>query len=599
MSMLKRFGWLPTTCLAMVLASILAFLYVKTRAQTDSSYFENVALLRELKQLDARWELDVLKSKMGLNTNYDSLVDPLLELNQLRGKLQTIVVTNKQHVAAIGLSSEAFDRAIQEKTRLIEHFKSHNSVLRNSLVFLPTAADDIQDAIGRSGDQRALNQIFAGVNKVLLDSMVYSQAPSDEKAAEIRLDLNQLAANKEKLPAAVSEGLDIFSSHVSAVLREQPVVNGLLVSIAAVPVAARIDDLDNFLSAEQQVAGLQAQQYRQYLLIFAAALGALLLYAAARLIRSHAIINRVNKALNEANASLEQRVQERTRELHAAQSALVATARQAGMAEIANNVLHNVGNVLNSVNVYAGLVGSTMRDSKAQGVAKAVALMNERAADLGDFLTHDEKGKLLLGYLNKVVAALSNEQQNVVEEIGSLSRSIDHIKDIVATQQTFSGAACLVEAVQITDLLEDALRMNDSALTRHRVVVVREFADVPLLLLDKSRLLQILVNLIGNAKNAMDGVADRSHRITLRVDVADPGDGAQLRIRVEDDGEGIAAENLPRLFAHGFTTRKNGHGFGLHSSALAANEMGGTLTAHSDGRDKGATFTLELPMVAP
>jgi len=285
-----------------------------------------------------------------------------------------------------------------------------------------------------------------------------------------------------------------------------------------------------------------------------------------------------------------------TRELHAVQSDLVTTARQAGMAEIANNVLHNVGNVLNSVNVSAGLVTSKMRDSKALGLVKAVQLMNEHAADLGEFLTRDAKGKLLPDYLNKVVAALAAEQQSVVAELGSLTTSVDHIKDIVATQQSYAGAANVVEAVQVRELLEDALRMNAGALARHQVTVVREFADVPLLMLDKSRVLQILVNLIGNAKQAMDGVTDHAHLLTLRVEVADLSNERNLRIRVEDEGEGIAPENLARLFVHGFTTRKNGHGFGLHSCALAAKEMGGTLTAQSAGLGKGAAFTLDLPI---
>lgn len=259
-------------------------------------------------------------------------------------------------------------------------------------------------------------------------------------------------------------------------------------------------------------------------------------------------------------------------------------------------MLHNVGNVLNSVNISAGLVSGRMRDSKARGLTKAVQLINDHAADLGDYLTRDEKGKLLPGYLNKLAAALAAEQQGVVEELELLGRSVDHIKDIVATQQSFAGVASVVEAVQIQDLLEDALRMNAGALARHQVTVVKQFADVPLLLLDKHLMLQILVNLIGNAKQAMGDSIDGPHQITLRVDIADLADERRLRIGVEDDGEGIAPENLPRLFAHGFTTRKNGHGFGLHSCVLAAKEMGGTLIAHSEGPGKGAVFTLELPI---
>jgi signal transduction histidine kinase len=274
---------------------------------------------------------------------------------------------------------------------------------------------------------------------------------------------------------------------------------------------------------------------------------------------------------------------------------LMDASREAGQAEVATSVLHNVGNVLNSVNVSTGLIGDRVRNSKAQGLTKAVHLMNEHAADLGDFITRDARGKTLLGYLNKLVAALAVEKQNIVEELDSLNKSIEHIKDIVTTQQAYAGNTSVVEPVQIKDLMEDALRMNAASIQRHQMTVVKEFADIPLMLLDRHLVLQILINLISNAKNAMDGVPDRPHRITIQMNVIESADGLRLLIRIEDDGEGIAPENLTRLFAHGFTTRKNGHGFGLHSCALAAKEMRGTITASSEGLGKGAVFTLELP----
>jgi len=282
--------------------------------------------------------------------------------------------------------------------------------------------------------------------------------------------------------------------------------------------------------------------------------------------------------------------------LHKAQTDLLASARQAGMAEIASNVLHNVGNVLNSVNVSASLVNRTMRESRALGLVKAVELMNGQGADLGRFLTEDDKGKLLPGYVSKVVAALVEEQRGVIGELESLTKSIEHVKDIVAMQQSYAGGVNLVESLQVRDLLEDALRMSATSLARRRVEVVRDYADLPLLLLDKPRLLQILVNLIGNAGQAMEGREGGTRRVTLRADITGAADERHLRIRVEDEGEGIAPENMESIFAHGFTTRKTGHGFGLHSCILAAQAMGGTLTAHSDGVGKGATFTLMLPV---
>lgn len=200
------------------------------------------------------------------------------------------------------------------------------------------------------------------------------------------------------------------------------------------------------------------------------------------------------------------------------------------------------------------------------------------------------------GYLNQLVNAIAVEQQGLTDELAQLSKSVDHIKDIVSTQQSYAGASSLLEPLDISALMEDALRMNAGALSRHNVTVIKEYAAVPQILGDKHRLLLIMVNLISNAKYAMANLSDRPRRITLSVT---PVDGDTLQISVKDDGEGIPAENMTRIFTHGFTTRKEGHGFGLHSCALAALEMNGQLSAHSDGPGQGAIFTLKIPLTRP
>ncbi|SCZ20602.1 Signal transduction histidine kinase [Pseudomonas sp. NFACC48-1] len=277
------------------------------------------------------------------------------------------------------------------------------------------------------------------------------------------------------------------------------------------------------------------------------------------------------------------------------QTELNAKSRQAGMAEIATTVLHNVGNVLNSVNVSAELVSSQMRTSKAQGLGKVAQLLSEHVHDLSDFLTRDHKGKMLPDYLLRLAKVVTEEQQGIIEELGQLTKGIDHIKTIVAAQQSYAVAVSIVETVPVAELIDDALRMSAGLLARQEVTMVKNIADLPLLALDRHRVLLILVNLIGNAKQALDGVIDRSPCVTFSVSLVD---GAVLRITVADNGNGIAPEHLKRIFTHGFTTRKDGHGFGLHSCALAAQEMGGSLTVHSDGVGQGATFTLDIPLDA-
>jgi C4-dicarboxylate-specific signal transduction histidine kinase len=298
--------------------------------------------------------------------------------------------------------------------------------------------------------------------------------------------------------------------------------------------------------------------------------------------------------LASANNSLQRKIEERDRmqlELEQIHKQLLETSRRAGMAEVATSVLHNVGNVLNSVNVASSCVADSLRRSKSANLSKVVALLHEHEADLGAFLTSDPKGKRLPGYLAQLAGHLAEEQTAVLTELAGLQKNIEHIKEVVTMQQSYARVSGVKEIINIRELVEDGLRLNAGALARHRVEVIREFENVPPMNIDKHRVLQILVNLIRNAKYACDESGREDKQMTVRVA---NGEG-RIKISVSDNGIGIPPENLIRIFNHGFTTRKDGHGFGLHSGALAAKEMGGSLTVQSDGIARGATFTLELP----
>jgi signal transduction histidine kinase len=183
-----------------------------------------------------------------------------------------------------------------------------------------------------------------------------------------------------------------------------------------------------------------------------------------------------------------------------------------------------------------------------------------------------------------------------MEELENLSKNIEHIKDIVAVQQSYATHVGLIEPVQVIDLVEDALRMNAAGLERHEIHTTREYdPHPPVINADKHKILQILVNLIRNAKQACDDSGRIDKQLVIRVFNGDDS----VKISATDNGIGIPAENLNRIFNHGFTTRKNGHGFGLHNAALAAKEMGGLLYVSSPGPGQGATFTLELPVPKP
>jgi PAS domain S-box-containing protein len=274
---------------------------------------------------------------------------------------------------------------------------------------------------------------------------------------------------------------------------------------------------------------------------------------------------------------------------------LLDVSRQAGMAEIATGVLHNVGNTLNSVNVSAGLVAERLRALRVAGVARAAGLLEEHAHDLPAFFSKDPRGQQFPGYLRALSGQLSGEQAALLEEVRALNENVDHIKAVVSMQQAHARSAAMVEPVMVPQLLDDALRLHAVSFERLGIQLRTEYGVVPPVMVDRHKLLQVLLNLLSNARHALLDSGRPDKRITLRV-ACTPEE--RLRIEVADNGVGVAPEHMARMFSQGFTTKKAGHGFGLHISALAAEEMGGSLTCSSAGRGQGATFIIELPVRA-
>ncbi|WP_257461714.1 ATP-binding protein [Archangium lipolyticum] len=272
---------------------------------------------------------------------------------------------------------------------------------------------------------------------------------------------------------------------------------------------------------------------------------------------------------------------------------LMDVSRQAGMAEMATGVLHNVGNALNSVNVSVNLLFERLRQSRVEGVGKVAELLAEHGADLGAFLTADGRGRQLPAYLRVLGTQLNAERAVLLEEVRTLQTSVEHIKTVVSMQQAHARFSGVVERLEVTELLDDALRLQAESFEQLGIQVRREYTPGALVQVDRHKLLQILLNLLSNARHALLESGRPDKHLVIRVErmVAE-----RLRIAVADNGVGISPEDAPRLFTQGFTTKKDGHGFGLHISALAAAEMDAFLSCTSDGRGQGATFTIDLPI---
>jgi signal transduction histidine kinase len=285
-------------------------------------------------------------------------------------------------------------------------------------------------------------------------------------------------------------------------------------------------------------------------------------------------------------------VTERFRVQEALHHELLTVSRQAGMAEVATSVLHNVGNVLNSVKVTTSVIGDRLRHFKTTGVAKLSLLLKEQEPNLAHFLTQDERGRKLPAYVAQLSEHLEAERARLRSEVDDLSRYIDHIERIIVTQQSYAKVSAVLEKINLSELVEDALKINSEAYARHGITLRREYETLPEMVVDRHKILQILVNLLSNAKHACDQGSQKKREVVIRIQRIGQ---TQVKIEVADNGVGISPENLNLIFTHGFTTRKNGHGFGLHNGALAAKEIGGKLTVNSNGLEQGATFSLEFP----
>ena len=255
-------------------------------------------------------------------------------------------------------------------------------------------------------------------------------------------------------------------------------------------------------------------------------------------------------ALQAARNELEQRVEQRTTELETVHAQLLDTSRRAGMAEVATSVLHNVGNVLNSVNVSCSVISENVRRSRISSLHKATKLMQNHAENLGLFLTTDPTGRKLPEFFVRLCRRLSDEQTATLAELRSLDQNIEHIKNIVSMQQSYANnnVARVHESLPMATLLEEAVRLTGSnrpIRATGAVRIERHYADIPVVTIEKHKTLQILVNLLRNARDSVIESRRSFPCITLRIGIAE--EDSLVRVSVTDNGVGIAGENLTRI----------------------------------------------------
>jgi signal transduction histidine kinase len=582
---LRRYGtW---GALALLLGA-LALTYLRASRYDAASYFENVALLRQIKQLDARWELDAMKSRIGLNHNYDPLVDSLPEMARLPERL-TGGAQQGQQESALAAAIAAYQQAHLAKVALMESFKSHNAVLQNSRAFLRTAQEDLDALDGHA----AANAAAVG-NQVLLDTLVYAQSPSAEQALQVETRLAALAKASSTLDETGRERSELFAAHVRTVLRERVATDRLLDRIAEAPTAARIDDIGAELGTLQHRALQQLQLYRLALSVLAVLLVAMLAAAALRLIRNHATIHRVNQQLHQANLHLEQRVEARTAELLQAngrlrqemaerkqlECRLLQSEKLASIGQLAAGIAHEINNPLAFLAANFSMLEEHLESLfEILGVyeaAESCIASAEMSARL-----NGTRARIDLDYLKADLPALVAESRGGMDRVGKI---VQNLKDFshVESEQAWEWSDLRNGLQSTLNLMTAELQPVADVVTDYGPVL--EVECLP------SQLNQAFMSILMNAAQA---IGPQRGRITVRTG----GGGGEVWVEIGDDGHGIAADVLPRIFDPFFSTRGIGKGTGLGLSLAY-----GIVTQHRGRIDvqtlvgQGSTFRVTLPI---
>jgi signal transduction histidine kinase len=281
------------------------------------------------------------------------------------------------------------------------------------------------------------------------------------------------------------------------------------------------------------------------------------------------------------------------KEMHLLNQQLIASARRAGMAEVATSVLHNIGNILNSIIISITFLKKYMHELDIENILTALEMIKNHENNLATFFTEDPKGKLLPQYFCAVKPVIEKDISSINDEINHLNDSILHIKDIVKMQNVLSGVSKLVEKLSLPDIIDEAINITGSSFKKYGIHLEKNYDDISHIFTDKNKIMQIIVNLIQNAKDALIVTDIQDKKIIISIHE----NKEHINITVSDNGIGIDLNDQSKLFTFGFTTKPKGHGFGLHSSALLAKELGGALNVTSDGIGHGSNFILEIPLI--
>ncbi|MDR2127777.1 MAG: ATP-binding protein [Burkholderiaceae bacterium] len=580
-------SWLIGLLLAALAFGVLGFLVVKSRSYDSQLRTDLVANLRDLREMNARLDVDVLRSRNGLNNDYDPLGENLQAIQSVNERLMAQAANARMDATALKNLADVF----QQKLNVIDDFKATNAILLNSLRYLPTAMEDVEKNPQADADLRLR------VNRVVADVFRASLLSDSINAQQVRAQLRQvienvaITAGPESELAQIAQG---FQLHALTILRQRETEVTLFEQLQAIPMRRQLDAAQSSLEAQFELRSEGSEMYRDFLAIYSAVLLLGLFYIAWRLAASYRLLARANRQLGEANAHLEQRVEERTHDLNramedlkASEADLIQSEKMASLGQMVAGVAHEIntplGYVRGTVEFMDGVMGGNIHPYCEQTRQLLQAM---RKPDATEDEIH-QNYETALASMENMDAQLTSDLQTALKN--SL-HGLDQISEIVLNLKNFSRLDRSRNTLyKVEDGIDSALLLAKQQV-KHRKIVKMYGNTVPILCAP-SQINQVMLNLITNAVQA---TTEENGTITITTTHKNAD---TIQIKVADNGKGIPEDQLGKIFDPFYTTKAIGQGTGLGLSIVykIIEQHKGKIEVFSRP-GVGTLFSIELPV---
>ncbi|HTT37818.1 MAG TPA: ATP-binding protein [Burkholderiales bacterium] len=585
--------------LALVLVAILAFLYVMSEGGDLRRQTQIAAGFRTLREIDASWNRSVAAAS----------ADPLALEPRPRLRIERLVpVLDNLAAEAVPVANptlkaglEVLRKALLTKQKLVVQFDDANTQLRTALKDLLAQLATLRQSAAQLAETdvklrpklSAVDGQLAALNAELV--RLYVQ-PDHGGAQTVAKTADALAESAGALPEALRTPLSALPGPVRRLLEQETSVADLAQQILLQPTSPRVNSLSDAFDREFQTIADEKEQFRIYLVFYSAALLVFLGYVMWQLGKSYVKLNHVNEALKSANETLEQRVQERTKELsqaltHVKESELmlIQTEKMSSLGRMVAGIAHEINTPL--AYVKASLASVRERLPRLEGMAaqcRKLLGMLER----GD--VPDEELSAQFAQLSKLAAEVQAEAANgdLVRVTDDGLHGIEQIAEIVLNLKNFSRVdRSRLQRFNLNEGIESTLVIARNVV-KHKTLR-KQLREIPLVECSPSQINQVLLNLITNAAQATDDVTGE---ICVSTSMAPDG---QVRVDVSDNGRGIPDDILPKIFDPFFTTKDIGQGTGLGLSIAykIVLEHSGRIEVKSKVW-QGTTFSVFLPVKA-